>query len=600
MRDTDKPDEKFIGDLAAHYQELWGGAHGEWREIDSFLEGTYQVWTDERHASRPPMRSSRPRAIVENAVNTQLAYSPKVHRYPSGKGEGQKALADAVEPWLTAVLEVGNLKEAAPPLKQVARHVVSYGYGVLEGPYRAASPPTAPVRSEAESEEEWELREEQHEADLKNYFPFRFRAPPPTQVLMDPRHKQPQYAVKRVKQYASELADLTLRKRRQRRQVDLYDEGNKPFAEVDTVEFFSAHWHALMVAGTALVPSGRLLFVERNPTGFLPFVHGFSGWGQEMAADDRRDPKYMARGILHPVLESLRRYSQLLSAQMTIAMNKAYAPLGIKPGDRVAEIVEKMAAGAVLEGLSPDDIWWLQFPDVNKDIFALLERLDRDIEEATFSMMQAGFRQAGVETVGATAILMNKSNMKFQGPAQQLEHMASALASNILRLARFMDPIPEVRGYGISQGHIGNNFAVDVEFKLIDPVIALQNRELAMREVAQRLISPEDYYEQAGYEDKAGLEERLLMWRIKQMPPIEMKLMIATLRQMKEHDLADAMEQGLGMAAPGQGDGSASLPSDQARGPEEAGNPATAVRQMRKPLTEQVVNPARVPPSARP
>ena len=599
MPEYERPTEEYIAATAAHLKEVWQATHAKWREIDGFVTGQFPVWVQPNGSEdkdRPAYRPARARSIVDQAVDTQLPYEPRMQRVPANDSETQKEAANRVENYLKAAWDEASTLETAMPAKQISRFLVTYGYAVWEGPYLRRR--DQPVKDPDEEAEDYERR-------YADWFPYRMRAIVPTKVLLPPHEKRPTYAIKLVKQYAKDLADLTYdrKKRLKRGDVDVYDYGKKPWAEVQTVEYFSSRWHALMT-GSDKKGSGRLLFVERNTDGFVPFTHAYSGWGQEPSNLEAQDPQYLCQGILDPVRDSLRRQAQAASAMHNALVNAAFPKRGTRkdPGEAAQALL-----GDIVQG-EEGDWWWDKFPDLPQHLYNTNELVTMDIEQGTFSLMQAGFRQAGVETVGQQAILMNKSNLKFRGITKQMEDMASVVAGNFLRLADSLESIPVLHGHKLSSDDIGGQYGVNVHFELVDPVLALQERELAMREFQALLIDREGYWEAARKEDSSKIQRGLLEDAVYRMPAVHNEMVLRAMERLGFKELAESLRKqslvlaqgGTGVDGDQGGNGTVPLPSEEPQSPGNPQVPAKALREMKKPLTEQVMTPSRIPPGARP
>ena len=213
----------------------------------------------------------------------------------------------------------------------------------------------------------------------------------------------------------------------------------------------------------------------------------------------------------------------------------------------------------------------------------------------------------GEETVGQTAIYMTASNRKFQPLTKGMEDMASVIAGNFLRQAERMDVIPKVRGKGTSEEDIGGRYHMRVTFELVDPVLALQERELAMREYQMKLESREGYWEKARVRDSTTKRDQLLEDVVYQMPAVAQDMALTTMKRLGMKALAARLEEEAALEAQAAGvgggqEGETPMPSEEPQQPGAPPTPASTVRAMRKPLSGAVPGQpqTRVPPAARP
>lgn len=593
MPETEKPTEEYIEATTKHLEDVWSGARGKWQKVDSYLNGTFPVWVDENgnplKLNRPSSRPALPRALVDLAINTQLTYEPHFHRDAIRENETQEEASSAVENWVAAAWEQNGLNESVLSIKQAAGPLMSYGYTAMEGVYlrRAGKPENREEdrspRLTDESEADYKRRtDEEYEQRLNDWFPFRFRAIHPSKVLLPPWEKQPSFAIKRTKQYAKDLHDMTVRKRRERKDasVDVYDYGNEPWKEITLLEYFNSRFHTLQTDGTEVAP-GRHLYIERAVGGFVPFTHAFSGWGQEPVDMERLDPKYMAQGLLDPVMNTILRLAQVMSAAHAMIINAAFAKAKAPKGMDAAEAAQQFQAD-ILEG----DWDWLHYPDLPQRLENYIAELHRDIELGTFALQEGGFRPQGVVTVGQTALLMQKSGRKFQSIAKQLESLSSVIGSSFLRLADIMDEIPIVHGKRLRREAIGHRYHLRVTYEEVDPVLVRQSVEQALELFDRGLASPAYVWDAARIEDHATMRKQILEHRVEQMPAVATDMELITMEGMGMKDLADRLRKMGTQRQNGRDvvDVKGTLLSDEPANPANP-TPSTAVRQQKAAAT---------------
>ena len=87
---SQKPDNAFIDSATHYYEDMWRETHDKWRELDSFYNRDFSVWnnaTDSERSRRPGYRPSKPTNIINHAADTQMSFTPKVHRGPVGRSQ---------------------------------------------------------------------------------------------------------------------------------------------------------------------------------------------------------------------------------------------------------------------------------------------------------------------------------------------------------------------------------------------------------------------------------------------------------------------------------------------------------------------------------
>jgi len=586
-----KPDAKTILTKHGHLKQLWSRAHSKWQDIDTYYQRTFRLWDE--GVDRPSFRPARSTAIVDHAVDNQLAFDPMVHREPAGRGRAHEARADNIEPWVKAVLEETSLLEPQLTWKQIGKYLIMYGYTVVDGPVLSMEhrPPKV-SRKKGEDDEDWKKREALYNNEKLTWMPFRIRATHPARVLMNPMEKQPQEAIKTVAHYAIDLHEMTKKRVGKRGQAELYELGDNWYELVPTVEYWSRFWHAL-------IANEQLLFVEKNTWGFVPFSHAFSGWGSEPTDSRSFNPEHLAVGILDHIRESLLIHAQALSGRHNSLMEATFNTM-MTSGDAM-ELAQQKARGNIIEGFQKGEAWWMDIPQLPQWMFQAVSEVEADIEFGTFSAAQAGMRQQGVSTVGQQAILSTAAAKKFVAPSQQLDHLATVAASNLLRLVDVLDESVTVRGHTITPSDIGHDYRVSVKFALIDPVLQLQRRQLGVSEVGMGLKSKETFWSaDAQLEDATGEKKRMLIEKMEAHPAIQEILIRQAAEEFGLREMLERIEeeQVAQQAAP-----KGMVPAERAApilGPDgrPLGQMMGSQTDVNKPLTPEVVNPMRLPLTA--
>ena len=538
----ERPDEEIINRFYSKMGELWSNAHQEFRDNDAYYQRKFKVWSN-TYQGRPVFYDSTPTHLVDHAVATLMSFSPRIHREPVGETEQHKQDATNLEHGLKSIMDDAALHEPTIPWKVCAQYLVAHGYAVVEAPVLVGlgQRPTEPVESEFDDEEAFETAKTIYRANRKSFNPVRIRVPHPSTVLMNPREKVPTVAIKASKMTAQELHEQSItKKRKQRRKyAEIFDMGNKdPWDEVEVWDYWTPYWHVKLVANSSpsynSSPTARAatpIWMERNTWGFVPFVHSFAGWGMDMA-DTGGDPKNFAQGILGPNKETIRKRTQEISAFHQILLRFAYAPMGTSR-DPIT-LAQAISNEGILEG-DPQDFWVMNTPDVPGWALQLRSQTDSTLEMGTYSSALAGVRQAGVTTVGQQAILNTAGMRIFSGVALQREHMASIVGSRILQL---VDSVSELaggigaNGKTLNRSTIHNVYGIQVAFPHGEPVMELQQRQMAMSEYGAGLIDPMTYYETAGYENGTEIKQRLIEESVRNLPSVREKVETLVAQQM--------------------------------------------------------------------
>ena len=595
----DEPDANIIDQYRSHLKEVWTNAHRKWEQYDAYYFRTYSVWEGAEAHSRPGwLKPARPTSLVDNAVDHQLASEPTPHRNPARQSEESRNNADRVEEGLKAILDEAALLEPALTWKQQGKNLVHLGYSIHELGLdsnvlqrRSEEPPRG-----YDSEEDYRANMRLYEHYRRTAMPFRTRSPHPARILLDPWEKKPRIAIRHARRFSQDLHELTVARKNRGRQADVWEvRNNRPFELILTDEYWTECWHAMMVSGY-VAGTGReyhnmkrLLFVEKNTWGFVPYSHAYAGFGQEPTNSDRIDPANLAVGILDPVISDIRAQAQAVSGRHNALMDASFNPIGTRMG--ADELRDQLDQGDIIEMSDRSDVWRMDIPQLPRWMFQTEEWLSRDIEEGTFSRALAGVREQGVSTVGQQAILSTAAGRKFVAVSRQLEHLASVASSQILQLIDLLDLNLTIKGKIIRPSYIESDYSVNISFDLVDPVMQLQQRQLGLQEVQAGLKSMETYWAaDARLEDASGERKRLLMDWVRKNPMIHQAL---AMEVAKEEGIESLVERALSMAQGGDEGGGAGaapilgpdgMPMDQTMGQD----------QLRQGLTPNTINPSQI------
>jgi len=605
----DKPTPALIQEHRKYLGDLWSNTHAKWETIDTYYNRTFKLWPD--GMDRPdwyiPMRS---RALVDHAVDHQLAFEPLVHRAPAGIGEEHKRRADQLEPALKAIMDEAQLQEPNLTWKQVGKHLLLYGYAVVEDGLDTTTMQARrdkPKKARSESPEDFQGRTRLWEHRKKTMMPFRTRAVHPARVLLDPLKKEPRLAIKHTYRLSQDLAELTQARAEQKGrgrpvEVNTWEVKDNPFEMVLCDEWWSDCWHALAT------DAGDLLFVEKNTWGFVPYAHAFSGYGQEPTSISEIDPTHMAVGLLDHALESLKAQAQAVAGRHNALIEATFNPM-VTTGS-ADELQDQLSRSDIIEVANRGEVGRMEMQQLPGWMFDSEQWMDKDIELGTYSRSLAGIRDQGVSTVGQQAILSTSAMRKFVAPSKQLEHLAGRSAEHILQLIDVLDLDMYVRGYEVSSTEIEHDYSVRVSFTLVDPVLQLQQREMGLREVQAGVKSRETYWSaDARLEDATGERKRLLEDFVRSDPMVQKVLAQEVAREVGLLELLEKQrakeEQDMQMGATGPnvleqsilgGDmagGGGGMPGGGGGMPPAApgGGPQ---RDPRQPLTPDVARPSRV------
>lgn len=541
---SQRPTDEFLPQLRDQLTSVWSKARLNWQRWEAFYNQDYAVWEKAEHGNRPQSRPATPSWVVDRATDTQLAYHPTVHRISNNEAKRGEVAADAVEPWLREALIRTMRKQTQHVGRQAGHYLMLLGYTAIYGPVfdfqnYLIEPRREDFPGDAEGAQQHKDSLALWENGREDWSPFILRTPHPASVLIDPREKRPSYGLLVEKRFAGDVF-FQMEKRRKRTKenrlvkIGHFERRQNPFEEIEVIESFSTRWHGLWTEGEGL------LFTEPNRTGFVPLNHAFAGYGSPRSVGGVK-PEDLAVGVLARVEGGIRREAQETTAIHNILMNKSFSPMGTR--GNAAEVAEAFKTGGITEGMDPDDVWWWKFPDAGGELFQNRDATSKDIEKGTFNLMAAGFREAGVKTLGEQEILSRATNLKFVSPREQMNDLFTIIGSDMLRLVTFLGESVKIGGYEISPTTIGNRYSVDVTFEVVDPQLRLAEKQFGMTEYQAGLNSRRGYWALSGKVNATEIEDQMAQDRLHAHPAYVTAQMAAAADREGLAELAERLRE---------------------------------------------------------
>ena len=552
---TQKPDEEIFNDYSEHMEDVWKEALEDMKVLSSHYTQTSEIWSD-YYIRNPDVPRNRPNyhsgievALIDQAVDSHLAFEPRFVRNPVGASQDAKDRANRLEKGINVVFQ--DAFTAAPNFatKENGKQLVLHNYTQL-GVLLDHDMLQKPVRKKGEDKEDFEWREWEFMSRRNTWNPFRLVVPAPGEVLMNPTEKTPRIAIWRRKIKAFDLdSHSTMKNMQIQARNKAYKKDNNrgfattfdmatydPYDDVEIEEWWSARWHAMKVK------DGALLYVEPNSWGIQPFAHAFGGTAITPAGEDFNVKWWIRQALLYRALPTLTMHNQATAGHHAMLMRAAWARMGYRHD--ATEGAEQLT-GQLLQGEETD--WWIEkVPQLPGQSFQHKSELESNIERTTYSRMVAGFQAPDVDTATSMVILSENSHRTFRSNVMELEQLYSIAGSNILKLLYRMH-----KEYGENYAEIGigentlnvrdiqDRFYVEAKFEQIDAVVAQQEAQMAMAELDKGLIDKQTYYKTRRYEDPSTIERGILKDRIYNDPAVIEQAIINALREEGFGEMAD-------------------------------------------------------------
>lgn len=545
---------------SVYMEDLWSDALTDMAEADSIYFGSNNIWkdwegldpTNARRGKRPNLHGGRARALIDQAVASNLALEPDWVRIPVADGKEHRQRADSLENGMRAVVTDALMRGDTLATRANGKQLLLHAYTQL-GVFLDTNSLKRPTRKKGESVEDFEEREWEWSSHQNTWNPIRLEVPNPGEVLMSPMEKHPPIALRKRTIKAYELADL-LQQRQERFQHDRdgrYTEAfvkvmegmdTDAYKDVEIEEWWSASWYGLKRA------TGDILLVEPNARGIQPFGQAWSGSALMPTNEEFNLRWRVQQSFIFQEKDALVMLDQATVAHHQLLQRKAWARVGTK-GD-TAQLAEDMG-GDYLSG-DEADTWLEKTPDLPSQSFQHLQSLASSIEQNTYSPMNVGFRQPGVDTATGILTLSEAGHRIFRDVQVQLEGLWSLTGSNILKLI-----YRTAKEYGkefevIQRGEnslrvedMEDKFPIEARFEQVDAAVAMQERIDARIDLEAGRIDTDTYYKIARYEDAEGIRKRIYRDMIYRDPDVIEQGVVNALRQEGMLELADRRQNAL-------------------------------------------------------
>ncbi len=516
-----KPTIESIKAHTEHLKEVWRDTHNNWRTYDTFYERKFKLW--DKRLNRPTVHPAKSRAIIDTAVSQLMGHEPTFERFPHDASEQEQA--DSGEKALKAMFEQMALLEAELTPETAKKHLMIYGYAIVEdsidGNDLVEHQKPKPEQEEGEGEVAYDRRIRLWEHKKKTLMPFRNKAPHPSDILMDPNNKESSIAIKIGKWFVGELVDITQSRMDEdgkplKGEVAKFEPRENPFELVEAIEYWTTTWHALLVTGGSSLLNrvlskftgggDQMLILEPNTWGFVPFEQAFAGFGHQPTDINSRNTRFLAVGMYEAIMDDLVMDAQRTAGMHNALMDATFATMGTT--EDPSELENQLSEGDTVQLPNKGATWFLEQPQLPGHLQNFGIENNKDIEDATFPRGLGGIKDAGVDTVGQQAILNDAGHRRFIAPTQQVNQLFTKSAEHYLQWIDMLDLDLTIEGNRINREIIDGDYAVKVTFKVINPVLQMQERQQALTEYQAGVMDLQTFWSVAGRGDSSGARKR--------------------------------------------------------------------------------------------
>lgn len=506
-----RPTEEMLKAEVVYLQEMWEPVHRVWADYESYVDRTYDLWpnlTETERANRPVYHSGRPASYINKYAGNLLAYSPSFKRNPK-KGTlasaGDMTRADMIiEPWCKAMWELASEQSFAPLGYQMAAYLGLFNFVILEGP-------TVEELEPPQGEEQWN--------------PIQFSVPHPSDVLLNPFERRLSVVVKRGVWYVRDLLRMSEERSGRDERTAVESLGlteKKPFEALACYEYWTEDWHAFLV-------EEKLLFVEPNDWGFIPYQYGFGHFGRRVlksrlqsgqagVTGPQNDLLSLCKGLLEPILDDIRVEDQRKAAQQEVIIQSSFLPLETTKSleEAQAQLGEDIRA-QTQEG----DYRWAKIPEYPAFLFNIGQENREAMDFGTFSPVLAGYKQKGTPTLGQQALMVRYAAQEYVPEIVQIGALTTKAFRKTLQLVEGLKDPVWAGGQKLEAKDIGGNYSVWAEFENLDPVLQSDVKAQADADIKEGRISYRDWADATRREDAMGSMLRVDFDRVRQSPGLQ-------------------------------------------------------------------------------
>lgn len=474
--------------------KLWQPAWENWRIWERLIN---QEHTIEFVKPAKVRKLGLAKAKIQAMVDTLVTNSPKVTRKAVNKSEEAKQLADKVEKWGTGALRKAAAQQfLTPPFRTAATFMASLGYGA------------GVVRWDDDA---WPKDEEAK----KRAFPFILEFPHPGRVLIPSNERQPSLVIEIATMFNWQVAKM-LGKSEEEAQ-------GEPFDIIEVITYWDEEWKGVF-AGSEDIK------VTKNGLGFIPWTHGFAGYGMErmptslsMAGTGATSPNVydmgptpvnLARGLLSGVEDSIIYLDEHITARRWLEMEAAYGRRVLGAGEDAEEVAQQISEGGLGAVLSVNDVNQLRREDI-PNIGAWMDggaaQALADIERGTTPAVISGERAPRQVTATGEAMTLAQARMKFEMPMQQLNYFAAQQLAFCARMVVARGESVTIDDVTCSEDDFQDYFDFEVDFLAKDEGSLLRAKADAREEIKMALLDFKGYQDTAGRGDATGLQRRIFV-----------------------------------------------------------------------------------------
>ncbi len=467
-----------VKDLKSEMVSFYGDLHRDMLEDEKFHD------LDVEHLLNLPQKFSNQgivlptaREVIETAVDH---ISPTNRRIEVPRRSGTKAAAEQAKLLRRFYAALLTFLEAGPPVspyREITKHLSLWGISTVKFVYDKNKWKDEPPSSDKEARENWRNFQ-------ATVMPFTLQVLHPSEVLFDPWHDPPEWAIQVSKKYVGEIAST-------------YPEWKntqnlKRTTKVDVFEFWSDTQRSVLIQNRP----GLSNEVIDHGWGTHPYIIGSSGLGID-GSEHKPEKRFVGllrflKGIL---LSESRNYSIA-----DIVMKTGAWPVRVAIGERANEMpaitleygtVQPMPPGVEIKELTPE------LPP--QMVFQHLALANNIISAAAAPRVVRGGQNPGTRAGFQQQLAIGEARLRYQPLAEATERMMTMICVKSGIYMEKIVPGSVSLGPGATQeefksikgSNFGGHHSVKVKVNVLAPEDEIRKQQGVINLVAAGLMSPQ-------------------------------------------------------------------------------------------------------------
>ena len=372
------------------------------------------------------------RDIVDAGTNHVSTVYARFFRPMRGTDEVAKDQAEMLRKFDMAMFYRTKIESDISPWRTASKHGCLYGMWCFETLYDENKVPEEPEQEKGETEDEFKDRMDIYNGELYDVLPIGIRSVHPRNVYPDPSGN---YMIteetKTISQARAEWPNWTAPV------VGVATAGAGSYQDVVQVTYMDKKWRAIYVNNEPMLTAGDKEGVLEHDYGFVPYVIGFSGLGNQSKSSK---PEIKAVGLVRYLLPLLRSESFAYSVYNIVLKSQSW-PITFVSGPGAAALTTiKMKYGKIYE--KPAGTTLEEYVKAPPPEFVMqhLSYTSSILAASGAPRSVRGLGETGVRSGTDRAQVISEARLRYDSIMEQLQLSTAKVMSNCTKIAERVVP----------------------------------------------------------------------------------------------------------------------------------------------------------------